>query len=67
MNQMGERKVGSLKCSQGTTKALKVWRPTARNIEVCWLKIGQVSIKGIGRRITIGNDLFWSQFAKCYE
>jgi hypothetical protein len=64
MNQMGERKISSWGCNQGTTKASRVWRQIVGNAEVCRLRVGQVLIKGTWRRITIGNDILWSQFAK---
>ncbi len=61
MNQMEKRKISSSWCRQGTIKASRVWRPTIGDAKICQLQIGQVSVKGIRRRITIGNDLFWSR------
>jgi hypothetical protein len=58
MNQMGERKIGSSGCSQGTYKGFKSLKTNRWRCGICQLKVGQVLIKGIKRRITIGNDLF---------
>jgi hypothetical protein len=63
---MGERKVGSSKCSHGITKASRIWRQIIGNAEVCQFRVEHVSIKGT-RRSTIGNNLVWSWFARYYE
>jgi hypothetical protein len=62
---MGERKISSWGFNQGATKASRVWRPIVGDAEICRLRVRQVLVKGTWRRITIGNDILWSQFAKC--